>query len=202
MGATFFDQMHEYFKDNYDVLFEHFVKLRKPGCDPSTEKKEEVLNLHEAHINEQKTNFMAVLGRDRMYKRPCGSVTDQQIWMLGVLTKYFVKQVLHFSHRDFITAIRVDLGPILGETGLWALRNYQQRQVDKGNSEKKLKARVAIDLVNKYLESGLDVLSQLKKYESLNRFNPKKMPDRQVRRSDIKFIYSWIHYAPSAWFEE
>ena len=77
MGATFFDQMHEYFKDNYDVLFEHFVKLRKPGCDPSTEKKEEVLNLHEAHINEQKTNFMAVLGRDRMYKRPCGSVTDQ-----------------------------------------------------------------------------------------------------------------------------
>jgi hypothetical protein len=119
--------MHQYFKDNYDALFEYFVTLRKPGCDPATEKKEEVLNLHEAHINEMKTNFMAALGRDRMYKRPCGSVTDQQIWMLGVLTKYFIKKVLHFSHKDFITAFRVDLGPILGETGLWALRHYQQR---------------------------------------------------------------------------
>jgi hypothetical protein len=45
--------------------------------------------------------------------------------MVGVLTKYFVKQVLHFSHVDFLTALRVDLGPVLGETGLWALRTYQ-----------------------------------------------------------------------------
>lgn len=39
-----------------------------------------------------------------------------------------------------------------------------------------MKARVAIDLVNKYLETGFDVLGQIKKYESSNRFNPKKMP--------------------------
>jgi len=127
MGVTFFDQMNEYFKDNYDVLAEDFLKVRKPGADVSKEVKQEVLNLHEAHVNELKTNFMAALGRDRMYKRPCGSVTDQQIWMLGVLTKYLVKQVLNFSHTDFLTALRVDLGPILGETGLWALKNYQQR---------------------------------------------------------------------------
>lgn len=127
MGVTFFDQMNEYFKDNYDVLVEDFLKVRKPGADVSKEVKQEVLNLHEAHVNELKTNFMAALGRDRMYKRPCGSVTDQQIWMLGVLTKYLVKQVLNFSHIDFLTALRVDLGPILGETGLWALKNYQQR---------------------------------------------------------------------------
>lgn len=42
-------------------------------------------------INDLKTTFMAALGRDRMYKRPCGAVTDQQIWMIGVLLKYFVK---------------------------------------------------------------------------------------------------------------
>jgi len=44
--------------------------------------------------------------------------------MVGVLVKYFVKNVLHFNHTDFITALRVDLGPVLGETGLWAFKNY------------------------------------------------------------------------------
>lgn len=90
--------MNEYFKDNYDVIAPDFIKLRKPGSDPATEVKQEIINLHEAHINELKTNFMAALGRDRMYKRPCGSVTDQQIWMLGVLVKYFIKSVLHMNH--------------------------------------------------------------------------------------------------------
>lgn len=202
MGVTFFDQLNEYFKDNYDVLAEDFLKVRKPGADISKEVKQEVLNLHEAHVNELKTNFMAALGRDRMYKRPCGAVTDQQIWMLGVLTKYFVKQVLNFSHNDFLTAFRVDLGPILGETGLWALKNYQQRQLEKGKEDKKVRARVAIDLVSKYLESGFEVLGQIKKYESSNRFCPKRSPDKQVLRSEIKFIYSWIHYAPHSWFQE
>jgi len=81
-------------------------------------------NLHEAMINELKEGFMAALGRDRMYKRQCGAVTDQQIWMIGVLVKYFVNQVLRFDHTDFIRAISIDLGPILGDTGIWALKNY------------------------------------------------------------------------------
>ena len=46
--------------------------------------------MHEAMINEQKDTFMAALGKDRMYKRACGSVTDQQIWMIGVLLKYYL----------------------------------------------------------------------------------------------------------------
>ena len=73
MGVTFFDQLHEYFKDNYDLLAADFIKTRKPASD----KKDEILNLHEAYVNELKTNFTAALGRDRMYRRPCGSVTDQ-----------------------------------------------------------------------------------------------------------------------------
>jgi hypothetical protein len=77
MGVTFFDQMHEYFKDNYDALVEAFLKVKKPSADPAKEVRQEVINLHEAYVNELKTNFMAALGRDRMYKRPCGSVTDQ-----------------------------------------------------------------------------------------------------------------------------
>ena len=39
MGITFFDQMNEYFKDNYDVLMEDFVRSRKPDEDPATQVK-------------------------------------------------------------------------------------------------------------------------------------------------------------------
>jgi len=111
-----------------------------------------VLNLHEAFVHDIRTTFMDALGRDRMYQRPCGFVTDQQIWMLGVLLKYFLKNVLHFDHTDFLTALRVDLGPLLGETGLWTLKNYITLQTEKGNNDKKKKARVALDIVKNYLE--------------------------------------------------
>jgi hypothetical protein len=76
MGVSFFEEMNSYFKDNYDLISPDFIKTRKPGVDPAAEVKQEILNLHEAYVNELKTNFMAALGRDRMYKRPCGSVTD------------------------------------------------------------------------------------------------------------------------------
>ena len=33
--------------------------------------------MHEAYITEMKTTFMNALGKDRMYQRPCGFVTDQ-----------------------------------------------------------------------------------------------------------------------------
>ena len=176
MGVTFFDVLNQFFKDHYDVLAEDFVKSRK--LDFAGEKKENVINLHEAFVNELRTNFMAALGKDRMYKRPCGSVTDQQIWMIGVLVKYLLTQVLHFSHTDFMTAVRVDLGPLLGDTGLWALKTYQDRQAEKGNDDKKKRARTAIDLITKYLESGFDVLGNEKKYHSSNRFSPKKLPEK------------------------
>ena len=96
--------------------------------------------------------------------------------MVGVLVKYFVSQVLRFDHKDFVRAIKTDVGPLLGDTGLWALKNYQMSQTQKGNEEKKRMARTAIDLVTKYLETGLDVLSVQTKYNMLNRFGPKKCP--------------------------
>lgn len=36
---------------------------------------------------------------------------------------------------------------------------------------------VALELVEKFLESGLDVLSDEKKYNFINKFSPKKLPD-------------------------
>jgi len=136
-----------------------------------------------------------------MYKRQCGAVTDQQIWMIGVLTQYFVKCVMRFDHKDFVRAIKTDLGPLLGDTGLWALKNYQTYQTMKGNDEKKKIARNAVDLITKYLETGLDMLGSENKYNMLNRFGPKKCPAKKIARSSIDILYSWAHYAPMAWFE-
>ena len=145
-GVTFFDQMNAYFKENYDELAPVFLETKKPN-GITVENKNEVQNLHDAYVKEIQDSFMAALARDRMYKRPCGSVTDQQIWMIGVLMKYLLKHVLRFNHKDFMVAVKVDLGPLLGDTGLWALKNYQTYQAEKGNEEKKKMARTASDLI-------------------------------------------------------
>lgn len=47
--------------------------------------------------------------------------------MIGVLRKYFTKQAIRFSHSEFMKAIKLDLGPLLGEVGLWVLTNYCNR---------------------------------------------------------------------------
>ena len=57
-------------------------------------------------------------------------------------------------------------------------------------------AQVAIEIVKSYLEHGLDNLGQENKYNFLNKFSPKKLPDQRIRREQVDFIYSWNHYAP------
>lgn len=85
--------------------------------------------------------------------------------------------MLHFSHSDFIKAIKQDLGPVFGECGLWVLTNMANRYKDKGKTEKRRKAQVSIDMVKSFLESGLDYLSKENKYNFMNKFCPKKMKD-------------------------
>ena len=46
--------------------------------------------------------------------------------MIGVLLKYLINSVMRMDHMDFVRAIKLDLGPLLGDTGLWALKNYMQ----------------------------------------------------------------------------
>ena len=48
---------------------------------------------------------------------------------------------------------------------------------EKGNDEKKKKARCAIDLISDYLENGFDNLGKLAKFNLKNRYGPKKSPD-------------------------
>jgi len=188
-----------FFKDNYDKLAPVFLK-NKSHDDITPENKEGVMSLHKAFINDMQEKFMGALGKDRMYKRPCGAVTDQQIWMLGVLMIYMVDKVLRFSHKDFLAAIRCDLGPLLGDTGLWMFKNYTTYLAEQGDNERKKMAKVCTDFIEKYLETGFEVLNKENKYNLFNRFGPKKCPDKQVMRSSLQHIYSWTHYAPVQWF--
>ena len=121
--------------------------------------------------------------------------------MIGILVRYFVKKVLHFDHSDFLKAIKEDIQPLLGEVGIWALTNYSMRQKEKGLQDKRKKAQIAIEIVKSFLEHGLDNLGQENKYNFLNKFSPKKLPDQRIRRDQVDFIYSWNHYAPQQWFD-
>jgi len=53
-----------------------------------------------------------------------------------------------------------------------------------------------IDIVENYLETGLDVLGIEKKYYFTNKYGPKKCPDEQLKRGDERHLYSWSHFAP------
>lgn len=200
-GVSLFDDFHGLFRANFDELAPIFLATKKPTTMIDKNNREEVTKLHEAYVNEIRTAFSSALGKDRLYKRPVGFMQDQQIWMIGVLVRYFVKQVLHFDHSDFLKAIKEDIQPLLGELGIWALTNYSMRQKEKGLQEKRKMAQVAIEIVKSYLEHGLDNLGQENKYNFLNKFSPKKLPAQRIRRDQIDFIYSWNHYAPQQWFE-
>lgn len=67
------------------------MKNKKPDSEVDKDNKQVVLNLHEAYVNEMKNSFSVALNKDRLYMRPVGYLMDQQIWMVGVLSKYFVK---------------------------------------------------------------------------------------------------------------
>lgn len=56
-------------------------------------------------------------------------------------------------------------------------------------------------MVEKFLENGLDVLKQEKKYNFINKYGPKKCPDQQIRRENVRHLYSWNHYAPQQWYQ-
>jgi hypothetical protein len=44
-----------------------FLSRKRPNAQVNKDDKTEVLNLHEAYINEMKNSFSAALNRDRLY---------------------------------------------------------------------------------------------------------------------------------------
>ena len=140
------------FKDHYDEIAPSFLSEKKPSALVNKDNKQEVINIHEAYVHEMKNSFSNALNKDRLYFRPAGFLKDTQIWMIGVLRKYLTKDVIRFNHSDFIKAIKLDLGPLLGEVGIWTLTNYCNRQKEKGKTEKRKEGLVALELIKSYLE--------------------------------------------------
>ena len=149
--------MHEFFVENYDEVAPVYLKQKASVVAlANTADKNEMTNIHKGLMMESKNGFSNALEADRMYKRPCGFIEDQQVWLMGVNLKYAIKNVLHFDHRDFLTAMRCELSPLLGTCGVWIVQQYQQRQQEKGNDEKKKKARCLVEILTHVIEFGLE----------------------------------------------
>ena len=168
-----------------------YVKSKNLPVEVNDESAKDIKNMHQAYISELKVNFSTALGKDRMYHRPCGFLNDQQIWMVGVQLQFMITQAIRFSHKDFVKALQLDLGPILGDLGLWSLKCLQDIAKEKKDNDLKKKIQVCCDIIEKYLENGLDTLSDEKKYNFMNKFGPKKCPGDQIIRESIKNMYSW-----------
>lgn len=78
-GATFFEEAVSFFRSNYKELVDEFIKINNLTLatqDDSEESKNNIINMHDAFINELKTNFSSALSKDRLYNRPCGFLND------------------------------------------------------------------------------------------------------------------------------
>lgn len=72
----------------------------------------------------------------------------------------------------------MDLGVILGDVGKWVIDCMLNDAKERGDKDAKKLLSCASDIIESYMENGLDVLSQEKKYNFMNKFGPKKFPDQ------------------------
>ena len=103
-----------------------------------------------------------------------------------------MKTVLHFNHEDFLCSLKVDLNPLLSNTGLWMAKRLVSRSKSIGDTDGRKRTQTVADIIEKFLdEQGMVTLSDQKKYNFINKFGPKKFPDKVVKRSSLKHFYSW-----------
>jgi hypothetical protein len=69
-------------------LKEDFAK-GNPHLTLDLNDTDDITARHNAFMDELKVNFSSALSKERLYHRPCGFLNDQQIWLVGVLMKYF-----------------------------------------------------------------------------------------------------------------
>jgi len=69
-----------------------------------------------------------------------------------------IDSVLHFDHSDFLKALKLDLGPILGDVGQWCLKSLEEQAKENGDKDKRKKFATAHELIEKYMENQLDTL--------------------------------------------
>ena len=69
-----------------------------------------------------------------------------------------VDSVIRFDHADFMTALKVDLGPIMGDIGIWVCKQLVDYCKSKGDNDGKKKYMVCQEIIEKYLEDKFDYL--------------------------------------------
>jgi len=52
---------------------------------------------------------------------------------------YLLNSVLRFDYKDFVTAVKIDLGPVLGDIGVWVLQCLHESAKEKKDTELKKK---------------------------------------------------------------
>ena len=60
-GVSYFDEFNQYFKDNYDLLGPVYLENKKPSSFINRDNKAEVINLHDAYVNELRNGFSSSL---------------------------------------------------------------------------------------------------------------------------------------------
>lgn len=199
-GFTSFDEFNTFFKKNIAVLKDQFIK-RKNYEELKLDADEEIQNLHDAYSNELMSRFSNAMRKDQLYKRATSYMTDGLIWMLKVLKLYMVDTVLRFDHADFLKAVTDDVPPLVSEVGIWILENSIVREKELGNTERMKQYKTCLDIVKKIMDKGIDYFSKEGKYHLMNKFSPKKCPDHHIKRSGIKFLYSFKNYARPEYFQ-
>lgn len=192
--------MQDFFKKNVDTLKGEFFK-RKHSEELKIDSNEEVLNLHDAYVNELMNKFTNAMRNDQLYKRATAYMTDGLIWMMKVLKIYMVEKVLRFDHKDFLTAVRDDIPPLISEVGVWLFEVAINREKETGDKEKLKKLKTCLDIIKKIMDKGVEYFEKEGKYHLMNKYSPKKCPDEQIRRCDIKFLYSYKNYARPEYFK-
>jgi hypothetical protein len=76
-GVSQFYLLHQLFKEHQDELTPVFLANKPPSSLVDKDDKTQILNLHEAYVNEIGTTFSAALSKDRLYKRPVGFLEEQ-----------------------------------------------------------------------------------------------------------------------------
>ena len=102
-------------------------------------------------------------------------------------------KVLHFNHTDFLCAMKIDLNPLLSNTGLWMAKRFAARSKLEGDADGRKRATTVADIIEKHMDEqdGQAFLADEKKYNFINKFGPKKLPDQVVARSSLKHLYTW-----------
>lgn len=199
-GFTSFQELQDFFKKNVSELKDHFLK-RKKYEEIKVDSEEEILNLHDAYVNELMSKFTNAMRKDQLYKRATAYMTDGLIWMMKVLKLYMVDTVLRYNHEDFLIAVRDDIPPLISEVGIWLFEVAITRERELENKDRMKQYKTCLDIVKKILDKGIDYFKKEGKYHLMNKYSPKKCPDQQKKRKEVKFLYSYKNYARPEYFE-